>query len=192
MIFEAYQRIGGTGAIEFSEAGIALMLVSIPVTYFTSKYLGRIAKQEGSSALEADSAHFTTDVIGSVAVLAGLVAVRLGFPIGDPFAAIIVALVMLYISLELLWQSARVLMDFSPDQHVMESIQNVLDAEKRITRYHKLRARIAGSKILVDLHIHLPHKTSIINAHKISHEIQNSIKSAVPQVREVMIHIEPD
>ncbi len=192
VIFEAYQKISGPSSVEFSEAGIALMLVTMPVAYLTSRYLGKMAQKEASSALEADSAHFTTDVISSLAVLAGLVAARLGHAIGDPLAAIAVALIMLYISMKLIWDSAKVFMDFSPDAQTMAEIEDVLVKERKITRFHKLRARIAGRAILVDVHIHVPHKTSIKRAHAISHEIESRIIRKVPQVREVSIHIEPD
>jgi cation diffusion facilitator family transporter len=192
ILFEAYQKFSAPGGVEFSEAGIALMLVSIPVTFLTSRYLGDIAKKEGSSALEADSAHFTTDVISSVSVLAGLVLVRFGYPIGDPLGAMVVGLIMLYISVELLLHSFLVFMDFSPKPEVIEKMKGILDSEKRITRYHKLRARIAGSRILVDVHIHVPHKMPVETAHLISHELESRMMREIPQVKEVSIHIEPD
>jgi len=195
VIFEAYQKFSAPGGVEFSEAGIILMLISIPVTLFTSRYLGEIAKKEGSSALEADSAHFTTDVISSASVLLGLILVRLGYPVGDPLGAAVVGAVMLYISVELLQHSFFVFMDFSPDKQTMSAIEQVLldeQGSKRITRYHKVRARIAGSRILVDLHIHLPHSTSVVRGHQISHDIETRILRDVPRVKEVSIHIEPD
>jgi len=195
VIFEAYQKFSSPSEVEFSEAGIVLMLISIPVTLFTSRYLGDIAKKEGSSALEADSAHFTTDVISSVAVLAGLILVKLGYGFGDPLGAAVVGVVMLYISVELLKHSFVVFMDFSPDRETMDAIEAVLKDEqgsKRITRYHKIRARIAGSRILVDLHIHVPHGTPIEKAHVIAHDIETRILREVPSVKEVSIHTEPD
>jgi len=195
VIFEAYQKLSMPSDVEFSEAGIALMLISIPVTLFTSRYLGDVARKEGSSALEADSAHFTTDVISSASVLLGLILVRLGYAFGDPLGAAVVGVVMLYISLELLRHSFMVFMDFSPDKATMEKIEDILRDEqnsKRITRYHKIRARVAGSRVLADLHIHLPHKTSVVDGHRISHEIETRILREVPQVKEVSVHIEPD
>lgn len=192
VIYEAYKKLSAPPDVNEPALGIALMLVSIPVTYLTSRYLGEMAKKEGSSALEADSAHFTTDVLGSVSVLAGLVLVKLGYNIGDPLAAMAVALIMLYISMGLLHRAFVVFMDFSPDRQTMAKIKGVLIAEKRITRFHKLRARIAGSRILVDVHIHLPHGTPVEAAHAISHEIESKILRDVPAVKEVSIHIEPD
>ncbi|MEW6035750.1 MAG: cation diffusion facilitator family transporter [Candidatus Micrarchaeota archaeon] len=193
VLFEAFQKIAEPGKVENSELGIALMAVSIPVTYLTSRYLSDTARKEGGShALEADSAHFLTDVISSAAVLAGLLFVRLGFPIGDPISAIAVGLVMLYISIELGIRSFVIFMDFSPDKSTLSRIEGVLGAEKRITRYHKLRARVAGSRVFVDVHIHFPHKTDIVTAHRIAHEVENNIIRAVPQVKEVSVHMEPD
>lgn len=192
VIYEAYHKMMAPTPVEFSEAGIALMLVTIPVTYLTSRYLGKVAQEEGSSALEADAAHFTTDIISSVAVLAGLVLVKLGFPPGDPFSAVVVALVMLYISFELGYKSFKVFMDFTPDKEVMGCIEGVLIDEKRITRYHKLRARLSGSRIWVDVHVHFPHETNVQRAHKVAHEIKKDIMKAVPEVKDVNIHIEPD
>jgi cation diffusion facilitator family transporter len=192
VMFEAFQKFSAPGVVESSELGIALMLISIPVTFLTSKYLGKIAESEGSSALEADSAHFTTDVISSVSVLAGLVLVRYGFPLGDPLAAFVVGLIMFYISIQLLLHSFLVFMDFSPDKETMDRIRRIMESEKRITRFHKLRARIAGSRILVDVHIHVPHKMAVETAHMISHELESKIIRGVKEVKEVSIHIEPD
>jgi len=192
VLFEAYQKFSEPTVVEFSELGIGLMLISIPVTLWTSQYLRHIAEKEGSSALEADSAHFTTDVISSVAVLVGLILVKFGFAFGDPLAAIVVGLVMLYISIELMLKSFHVFMDFSPSKETMDKIQTVLDNEEEITLYHKLRARLAGSKILIDVHIHVPPKTSVAEGHRIAHDIETKIMRIVPEVKEVNVHVEPD
>lgn len=192
VIFEAYKKFSVPPQVEYSEIGIALMLVSIPVTYLTSKYLENAAGSEGSAALEADSAHFTTDTISAFSVLAGLMLVRLGYGFGDPLSAAIVGVIMLYISVKLLLGSFFVFMDFSPNEQAMAGINKMLCEEKRITRFHKLRARVAGSKILVDVHIHVPHSMQIIEAHRISHEIETKLIREVPKIKEVTIHIEPD
>jgi len=192
VIFEAYRKFSMPPQVEYSEVGIALMLVSIPVTYYTSKYLANAAGRDGSAALEADSAHFTTDTISAFSVLAGLVLVRLGYGFGDPLSALVVGLIMLYISGTLLLSSFFVFMDFSPNEQAMAKIASILTEEKRITRFHKLRARVAGSRILIDVHIHVPHSMQIIEAHTISHEIETRLIREIPRIKEVTIHIEPD
>lgn len=195
VMWEAYQKFLHPTPIESSELGIILMLITIPVTFFTARYLSRTARKEGGSqALEADSAHFTTDVLGSIAVLIGLVLVRFGLPFGDPLAALIVGLIMLYISIELMIHSFYVFMDFSPDKKkikIIESVLNKARREKKIIKYHKLRARMAGSKILLEFHIIVSKNLSVEKAHKISSEIKYTIRKKVPDVKDATIHIEP-
>ncbi len=193
ILFEAWQRLSAPGKVEMSEVGIALMLLSIPLAHFTSKKLNDAAKESGGSqALEADSAHFKTDIISSIAVLAGLVLVRVGYGAGDPLSALVVALVMLYISFQLLSRSYTVFMDFSPDPGTMDQIRGVLSVDKTITGFHKLKARYAGSRILVDVDIQVPRDTAIKQAHAIAHRVKGNIITAVPAVKDVNIHIEPD
>lgn len=196
VMWEAYKKIQDPQPIVNSEWGIILMILTIPVAYLTAKYLSHTAHHEGGSqALEADSAHFTTDILGSVAVLAGLVLARLGFAVGDPLAAFIVGAIMLYISIHLAKKAIWVFMDFCPPDDKMQLIEKILDkarTEERIIRYHKLRARMTGSKILLEFHIHVSKKLSIVEAHKIASDVKAELKQMVPEIKEATIHIEPD
>lgn len=193
VMYESYQKLSEPSVVENSELGILLMLVSLPITYFTSKYLSKTAHDgNGSHALEADSAHFLTDSISSIAILIGLIFVKLGYPVFDILAAFVVGIIMIFISGQFIIDAFHIFMDVSPDKKTMSQIENVLKREKRITRFHKLRARLAGSKIFVDVHIHFSHKTDIVKAHKIAHEIENEIINQIPKVKEVSIHMEPD
>lgn len=195
VMFEAYEKFSAPTGVQFPEAGILLMLVTLPVTYFISDYLYKIAHSEGSAALEADSAHFATDWMGALAVFIGLVFVMLGFPAGDPLAAIFVAVLMLYVAGKLIMNSFFVFMDFSPGSETMGRIESVLKGEAaagQITRFHKLRARTAGRRIFVDVHIQFPHGTPITTAHETAHLIEDKIIEAMPEVKEVSIHMEPD
>ncbi|MBI5223388.1 cation transporter [Candidatus Micrarchaeota archaeon] len=192
VIFESYQKILAPTPIESPSLALGLMIVSIPITYFTSRYLADHAKEEHSSALEADSTHFLTDSISSIAVLIGLAFAHFGYSLGDPLAAFAVGLIMLYLSIDLGSHSFRVFMDFSPDEKTLSKIESAVNSEKRITRFHKLRARLAGKRILVEVHIQVPHDMDIITAHNISHDVEKAIIAQVPLVKEVTVHIEPD
>jgi len=196
ILWESYRRFLNPSPVEHSEWGILLMAVSIPVAHFTARYLSSTARKEGGShALEADSAHFTTDVLGSVAVLVGLILVELGLARGDALAAFVVGLLMAYISARLTLEAFRVFLDHSPSREKTGAIERVLHQairSGRITRYHKLRARMAGSKILLEFHIHVPRKMSVVKAHQISSDLKRDIKRKVPEVKDATIHIEPD
>jgi len=187
---EAYEKIIDPRTIENPLLGIILMIVSIPVTYFTARYLSKIAKQSGgSSALDADSAHFTTDVIASIAVLTGLFFVKIGYPIGDSIAAMIVAASMIYISYHLIKDCYHVFMDHSPDKYVMDSIKKEL--ERMNVKYHKLRARRAGSKVLLDFHRETDGNKTVAVAHKESNRIREHLMKSIPELKDVNIQIQP-
>jgi len=196
VMWEAYKKFQNPEPVTNSEWGILLMILTIPVAYLTAKYLSKTAgKEGGSQALEADSAHFSTDILGSVAVLAGLIMAKFGFKIGDPLAAFAVGAIMLYISIHLGKKSFWVFMDFCPEADRMELIEKILNktrTEGRIIRYHKLKARMTGSKILLEFHIHVPKNLSIVEAHQIASDVKKELKQLVPEIKEATIHIEPD
>lgn len=196
IMWEAYKKFHAPEPVANSEWGIILMILTIPAAYFTAKYLSQTAKKEGGSqALEADSAHFTTDILGSLAVLTGLVMVKLGWLFGDPLAAGLVGAIMLFISIRLGVKSFWIFMDFCPDADKMRLIEKILNkagADEKITRYHKLKARMAGSRILLEFHIQVPKNLSVVEAHQIASDIKKELKQFVPEIKEATIHIEPD
>jgi len=91
------------------------MIISILIDYNRSRMLNRVAKEHDSQALEADALHFSADMISSVVVLFGLGFVWLGFPIGDPIAAIGVAIVIFVVSLKLGVRAYDILIDRAPE-----------------------------------------------------------------------------
>ncbi|MBI5061312.1 MAG: cation transporter [Candidatus Aenigmarchaeota archaeon] len=191
IIYEAFNRIAAPKKIEASEIGLIVMLVTIGIDYFISKYLHRTSREEGSAALEADAYHFTTDLWGALAVIVGLVFVLLGFPIFDSIAAIAVAILMLWISYKLGKGSINVLMDRSPSADVMERIGQIISGTHGVKGFHKLRARYAGSKIIVEVHIQVALSMHIDRAHEVAHNVKKRLLKEVPQIKLVTIHIEP-
>ncbi|MFH1174150.1 MAG: cation diffusion facilitator family transporter [archaeon] len=191
IIYEATEKLLHPVIVKNSEIGIALMILTIPITLFTSKYLAKIAAQEGGShALEADSAHFTTDVLGSIAVLIGLFLAWLGWPLGDVLAAYAVAAIMIYISVHLMKEAFYVFMDYTPTNTAMEEMRAILKTYRGIT-YHKLKARRAGNKIFAEVHIQVNSRYSIKKAHALSMDVKRKIMAANRNVKDITIHVEP-
>src|SRR5262249_59703998 len=93
VIYEAAKRLAGINghAVEATLWAFAVIVVSIVVDFLRARLLYRVAKETASEALEADALHFGSDMWSSIAVLAGLVGVALGYPLADSVAAIVVA-----------------------------------------------------------------------------------------------------
>ncbi len=189
--YEAILHLIHPVPLESTAIGLAVMLFALCADLLISRYLHQVSKEEASVALEADAYHFTSDIWSTVAVIIGIALSHLGFPAADAIAALVVAVFMLRLSLTLGIKSLSVLLDRGASLGEMERIVTVISKMKEVRGYHKLRARHMGSKLMVDLHIQLEPKMPLFRAHRISHTLKGRIMRAVPEAKEVLIHIEP-
>jgi len=192
IIYEAYSKLAsGIHVVNEGMVGLAAMLIAIAVDYAVSRKLHATADEQGSPALEADAYHFTTDILSTLAVIAGLAFAAAGYPIADVIAAVIVALVMLQLSIKLGMKAFLVIMDRSPNVETMERIVRIISSHPKVKGYHSLRGRVAGTAIFIDVSIHLAPHMSLKEAHAIAEEIEDEIRGSVPFVKEVVVHVEP-
>ena len=174
--------------------GIAVMAVSGVVNLIMSKrVLYPAARRTQSAALEADAAHLLTDVYTSFGVAAGLLLVQVtGIEIIDPIAAIAVATLILRTGWQLVVGSTKVLLDETLEPDELELVRACVRSHKGdvITGYHRLRARRAGSRRHIDLHITVDEALTVGEAHEIAEHIAADIRDCVPN-SDVLVHIEP-
>jgi len=180
--------------LEHVELGIGVMLASATANLVVSRaYLYPVARRTDSAALEADAAHLLTDVYTSLGIAGGLILVRLtGYGFFDPVLAICVAVLIMWTAWHLVSHSTRVLLDEALPDEELELVREKV-AEHRgelIIGYHKLRTRKAGSKRHIDLHITVPDKMTIGEAHAAAQHIEDDISGLLPN-SEVLVHIEP-
>ncbi|MFX1319829.1 MAG: cation diffusion facilitator family transporter, partial [Promethearchaeota archaeon] len=115
ILYEAIRRIVSHDlAVEVNILAFGVIVFAIVIDFSRSRALRRVAKKYDSQALEADALHFSTDILSSSVVLVGLLLTFLGFPLGDPLAAIGVALVVLYLTIKLGKETVDLLMDRAP------------------------------------------------------------------------------
>lgn len=190
--YEAWQRLIGEPSVRTPLAGVALIAVSLLVDLWISRRLTRVARETGGSeALEADALHFATDVWSNLAVIVGLLAVRFGFPLGDPLAAIAVALLVAVTAWGLLQHTTGSLTDTAPDPDVVARMVAVIESFDEVETYHTLRARRVGSRIFLDLCVELDPTLTFARAHDVSHELQDRLQESVPEIADAVIHFEP-
>ncbi len=193
IFYEAYNKfIKGNHVVRENLLGILVMVIGIVLDFIISNYLHKKSRKTSSPALEADAYHFTTDIWGAGAVIIGLGASALGFPLGDIIAAVFVAILMLILSVKLSLKSLKVMIDYAPDDSTVEGIAEIIAGYPGVRGYHTLRAREAGSRLLVDVCIHLDPKLSLSEAHRIAVSLEKKMKNELPRLREIIIHTEPD
>jgi cation diffusion facilitator family transporter len=192
IIWEAYNKLVHGVEIEDVSLGIGVMLLSVIVNYFVSEKLLRTAKKTDSIALEADGWHLRTDVLTSLGIFGGLVAIKLtGIAILDPILAMLVALFILKAAFELTAKSVKDLLDIRLSGEEEDEIKRILaDHAGSYVEFHELRTRKSGSDRFVDLHLVVNKKLSLEEAHDLSDHIENDIKERFPRTS-VIIHMEP-
>jgi cation diffusion facilitator family transporter len=191
--FEAIRHLINHGHVQKVGLGIAVVGVSLGANVVVSLRLRRTARRTGSPALAGDAAHLGTDALTSAAVLIGLVLVDVtGAAWIDPVVALVVAVVVVSTGVRLLTQSSRVLVDESLPADEVEAIRQAIEglASQGVVGYHELRTRRAGARRYVDLHVQFRQGTSLEEAHRTAHELQDLIAARL-HGSDVLIHLEP-
>ena len=194
IVFEATRRLVDGADVDMLGVGIAVMGFSVLANLIVSAVLSRQARVHESPALEGDAAHLRTDALTSAGVLVGLALVELtGVVALDSITAILVAAAIVVAGLRILRRSSGVLVDEALPDAEMDRIEVAIAAARteEVAGYHKLRARRAGSRRYIDLHVQYRAGTSLERAHDLAHEMRASIEADIPGA-EVLIHAEPE
>jgi len=193
IIYSAVTRAGIDEPLELTEAGIAVMAVSIVASILLSRHLRKVARQEDSMALEANARGIAVDVYSAAAVLVGLVIVRItGLDIIDDILAGLVAILILKVGIDVLRKSFVGLIDVKLPEDEENLIKLAISEHfgDQIIEYHKLRTRKSGSQRYVDLHLVMPRHISLEEAHLMCDHLENDMKQRLLGI-DITIHVEP-
>ncbi len=194
IIYESVHRLITPASVDKLGVGIAVIGFSAVANLAVSTYLYRQARVTGSPALEGDAAHLRTDAYTSTGVLVGLVLVKVtGAERFDPITALVIAVAIVWSGVRLVNRSSRVLVDEALPAEELAAVRETIEAydAPEVSGFHKLRARQAGSRRHIDLHVQFRSGTSLERAHYVSHELQDAISSRLRDA-DVLIHLEPE
>lgn len=153
ILFEAAQRLLADHVeVEATWWAVGVIVASIVIDFFRARELSRVAKETKSQALEADALHFSSDILSSSVVLVGLGLVWLGYPKGDPLAAIGVALFVCLAGYRLGRRTIDTLIDAAP-VGVADRVSALVAAVPGVAAVRGVRVRPGGSTLFVDLDI---------------------------------------
>jgi cation diffusion facilitator family transporter len=192
--FEAVRHLVNHGTVRAIWLGIAVAGLSVVVNLVVSARIGHRARATDSPALAGDAAHLRTDALTSAAVLVGLALVKLtGAWWLDPAVALAVAAAIVTTGVRLLFGSSRVLVDEALPPEEVAAIRAAVEefGPRGVVGYHELRTRRAGSRRYVDLHVQFQAGTSLEDAHRTAHELQDTIAARL-EGSDVLIHLEPE
>ncbi len=194
IVYEATHQLVVGATVARLGLGIAVMGFSVVANLGVSTVLSRQAKAHESQALESDAAHLRTDALTSAGVLFGLALVQVtGADAFDPITALVVAAAIVWAGIRIIRRSSGVLVDETLPDAELDRIEAAIAAARtpEVAGYHKLRARRAGSRRHIDLHVQYRSGTSLERAHALAHQMRDSIEAEIP-LAEVLIHVEPE
>jgi len=187
----AFNQLSGrsTAPPSITIASFVVMLMTIGINMFVVSYESRQAERLGSEVLFADAMQTRGDVWTSLTVIAALVGVRLGLPILDPIAALVVAGFIGHAGYQIAKATTRILSDRiviaeSDIEQVVMSVPGVLGC-------HHIRTRGSADHVFLDLHVWLPADMQLLHAHDLSHVVKDRLMARYPQIADAIIHIEP-
>ena len=169
-------------------AAIGLMAVSLVAGLAIAVYEARRGRALGSDILLADAAHTRSDVLSTLAVLGGLVAVRMGWPAADPWITLLVAAVIAHTG----WQIVRDAVPVLVDERAVEAarIRTLAEDHPGVHAAYGIRSRGRPGEIFAELTISLDPGLDVLRSHAIADEVEARVAEALA-AREVVVHVEP-
>ncbi|MBU0654797.1 MAG: cation diffusion facilitator family transporter [Gammaproteobacteria bacterium] len=155
-------------------------------------YTMRVAKRIHSPMLKANAWHHRSDAISSIVVLLGITGAQFGFPWLDPLAAMVVAVMILYMAGQLIMESTSELVDTGLAPEEVQEIHDFIADIEGVENIHLLRTRRMGGNVLADVHLQVNGRISVSEGHFISDQVMYRLRKRFPDLKDVIIHIDPE
>ena len=166
-------------------------IVSIVAKEIMYRYTMHYAKMMNSAAFEADAWHHRSDAFSSIGSLIGIVGARLGLPVMDPIASVVIAAFILKVAYEIIRDALDQMMDSTAGADYEEKLTHFIEGSEGVEGIDLLHTRKFSSRIYVDVEIAVDRNSSLIAAHEIAERVHDGIEENFPEVKHVMVHVNP-
>lgn len=166
-------------------------VVSIVVKEWMFWYTRGTAKKINSGALMADAWHHRSDALSSIGAFIGILGSRLGFPILDPIASVVICLMIVKASIDIFRDAIDKMVDHSCDEETEEKMRQEILKVEGVERVDLLHTRLFGNKIYVDIEIATDGSISLNEAHEIAENVHHTMESTFQNVKHCMVHVNP-
>lgn len=187
------QLLGGN--IESIETPGMLALVAAIVSIITKEWMYWFtilaAKKINSGALKADAWHHRSDALSSVGALIGIGGARLGYPFMDSVASVVICVFIVKAAYDIFKDAIDKMVDTACDADTVEKLRNVIESQEGVLGISKLKTRMFGAKIYVDVEIEADGTLTLNAAHDIAENVHRAIEKAFVDVKHCMVHVNP-
>ncbi len=184
------------GNFENLEIPETLALVSAGISIVAKEamfwYTRHYAKSLKSDALMADAWHHRSDALSSVGALIGIAGARMGFPVLDPVASLVICVFIAKASVEIFSDAINKMVDRSCDEKTENNIRECVMRQNGVENIDLLRTRVFGSRIYADIEISVNGNISLSEAHSIAENVHSAVENLFPDIKHIMVHVNPE
>ena len=186
ILFSQAGTLAAPGPLALVAAGVSIA-VKEAMYWFTRVY----AKRIGSPALMADAWHHRSDALSSVGALIGIAGARMGYPVLDPIAGIVICLFIFKACYSIFKDAVDRMVDRACDRETEDALRQCALAQPGVLGIDLLQTRVFGSVIYVDLEISAHSGHSLQAAHDIAESVHDAIEAQFPAIKHIMVHVNP-
>ncbi len=166
-------------------------VVSIAVKESLFWYTRGYAKKYRSTALHAEAWHQRSDALSSIGALIGIAGARMGVPVMEPIASLIIALFILRVAIRIFKEAIDQMVDHSCNEEAEEAFRTTALEQQGVLGVELLRTRMFGNRVYVDLEIAADPNLTLAAAHEIAEDVHDAIEKTFPEVKHIMVHVNP-
>jgi len=183
---------GGADVIQIPGA-LALVgaVVSIVVKEWMYHYTIKVAVRINSSALKASAWDHRSDALSSIGALIGIIGARMGYPVMDPIASVVICLFIIKVAISIFRESVDKMVDKALPDDKVQAIRATVEGTAGVEGIHNLKTRMFGSKEYVDVIILVDRDATLASAHYIANCVHDSVEHEHPSVKHCMVHVHP-
>ncbi|MCD8375648.1 MAG: cation diffusion facilitator family transporter [Oscillospiraceae bacterium] len=182
------------GNLEIQPPGLLALgaaVVSVAVKEAMYWYTHRAARKLGSAALLADAWHHRSDALSSVGSFIGILGARLGLPMLDPVASVVICAFILRAAVKIFMDAVSQMTDRACDADTEQTIREIILAQRGVEGIDLLKTRRFSSKIYVDVEIAADGSKTLYETHAIAETVHDAIETRMNQVKHIMVHVNP-
>ena len=172
-------------------AALIAAAVSIGVKEGMFHYTRAAAKQVNSEALMADAWHHRSDALSSIGALIGIAGARLGVPVMDPIASLVICVMIVKAAYDIFRDAVDKMVDRSCDEETEQAIRALALRRDGVMHIDRMMTRQFGNRVYVEMEISVDGEMALRKAHDIAEQVHNEIEQEFPQVKHIMIHVNP-
>lgn len=192
--WSAVTKIAGGNYDQLEVPGVLALvaaIVSIVVKEAMYWYTRAGAKKIDSGALMADAWHHRSDSLSSIGALIGIGGARLGFPILDPIASVVICVFIEKAALDIFMDAVNKMVDKACDEETEAKMRDCVIEQEGVLGVDLLRTRTFGNKVYVDIEICADGDKTLWEAHTIAENVHDSVEREFPKVKHIMVHVNP-